>query len=378
MRVGIYSHAPWAPSGYGQITNELSLELTKNDIETFCIAIDYSSTPQQYNHTTVMGTIPAQEQAPKDLYYWTRNLNLDIVIQLFDAWVIQREWIDPTNIPILVYNPIDCTPPPKYFKEATKGAKKHIAMSEFAIKQMRKEHIGPSVYLPHSIYTSFFRPLNKNHKEKHGIPKDSFIFGLVGTNLTARKNLPNQILSFAHFLNRNPHTNAYLYIHSIASRKLITSYDIIDLIKQLNIADRVLITNQNALSLNGIDKVTMLELYNSFDVLLSCSLGEGFGIPIIEAGACGVPAIVNDFSAMPYTMGEGGLKVTKGTWWLDPSTRGWQKIPSIKETTEKMEELYYDHKLLNSLKKKAIKNARKYDWSIWTPKWIQLLQEETM
>lgn len=380
MRVGIYSHAPWAPSGYGQITNELSIELTKNNIEVFCLAIDYSNSPILYNNTVVVGTIPGQEQAPKDFYYWVEHLNLDIVIQLFDAWVIQKQWISPNHIPVLTYNPIDCIPPAKWFKESTKGARKHIAMSEFVANQMRQQQIGPTVYIPHSIYTEFFTPISnkKEIKKKHGIPEDSFIFGLVGTNLTARKNIPNQMLSFKHFLKRNPQSNAYLYIHSIATRKLITSYDLIDLVKQLNIADRVIFTNQNRIALNNIDKVTMKEIYNCFDVLMCCSLGEGFGIPIIEAGSCGIPSIVTNFSSMPYVMGEGGLKVMKGTWWLDPSSRGWQRIPSIKETTEQMEELYYDQQLLYTLKKKAIQNARKYDWSKWTPKWLQLIQNEAM
>ena len=42
----------------------------------------------------------------------------------------------------------------------------------------------------------------------------------------------------------------------------------------------------------------MCTLYNSFDVLLNASKGEGFGIPIIEAQACGTPVVIGDWTAM--------------------------------------------------------------------------------
>jgi glycosyltransferase involved in cell wall biosynthesis len=38
--------------------------------------------------------------------------------------------------------------------------------------------------------------------------------------------------------------------------------------------------------------------YNSMDVLMSASKGEGFGIPIVEAQACGTPVIVGDWTSM--------------------------------------------------------------------------------
>ena len=57
----------------------------------------------------------------------------------------------------------------------------------------------------------------------------------------------------------------------------------------------------------------MARSYNAMDVLLAPSMGEGFGIPVLEANACGTPAIVSDFSAQPEVMGAG--------WTVEGSTQ---------------------------------------------------------
>ena len=49
----------------------------------------------------------------------------------------------------------------------------------------------------------------------------------------------------------------------------------------------------------------MARLYTTFDVLLNPAMGEGFGMPIMEAQACGVPVIVTDFSAMKEVVRRG-------------------------------------------------------------------------
>jgi glycosyltransferase involved in cell wall biosynthesis len=55
--------------------------------------------------------------------------------------------------------------------------------------------------------------------------------------------------------------------------------------------------------------VELAQLYTAADVLLAVSKGEGFGIPVIEALACGLPSIVSDFSAQPELVGDTGWKV---------------------------------------------------------------------
>lgn len=52
--------------------------------------------------------------------------------------------------------------------------------------------------------------------------------------------------------------------------------------------------------------------YRLADAFVTASLHEGFGLPVIEAMACGVPAVVSHAGALPETVGEAGLTFTPG------------------------------------------------------------------
>jgi glycosyltransferase involved in cell wall biosynthesis len=57
----------------------------------------------------------------------------------------------------------------------------------------------------------------------------------------------------------------------------------------------------------GFDLQYLVTVYNALDVLLSVGAGEGFGIPIIEAQACGTPVIAGDWTAMTELVKGGHL-----------------------------------------------------------------------
>jgi glycosyltransferase involved in cell wall biosynthesis len=72
-------------------------------------------------------------------------------------------------------------------------------------------------------------------------------------------------------------------------------------------------------------------------VLLCPSAGEGFGIPVLEANACGVPAIVSDFSAQPEVCGAGW--VVDGTRHYTP-LKAWQFHPSVPDIVDALRAAY--------------------------------------
>ena len=81
----------------------------------------------------------------------------------------------------------------------------------------------------------------------------------------------------------------------------------------------------------------MAATYATLDVLLNASMGEGFGLTVLEAQACGVPAIVTDFTAMSEVCGA-GWKVGYERHWTDQSS--WQARPHVEEIVESLEACY--------------------------------------
>jgi glycosyltransferase involved in cell wall biosynthesis len=77
------------------------------------------------------------------------------------------------------------------------------------------------------------------------------------------------------------------------------------LVSQLNL-------NAHIRWVSGVEHATIVELYAESTVAVVPSLYEGFGLPAVEAMACGIPLIVSDGGALPEVAGEGGVVVPAG------------------------------------------------------------------
>ncbi len=63
---------------------------------------------------------------------------------------------------------------------------------------------------------------------------------------------------------------------------------------------------------SGVEHATIVELYAESTIAVVPSLYEGFGLPAVEAMACGIPLIVSDGGALPEVAGEGAVVVPAG------------------------------------------------------------------
>jgi glycosyltransferase involved in cell wall biosynthesis len=75
----------------------------------------------------------------------------------------------------------------------------------------------------------------------------------------------------------------------------------------------------------GLPDAYLVDCYNSFDVLMMASMGEGFGIPLVEAQACGCPVITGDWTSMSELCFSGwkiGKAEARQTW--HPHFEAWQ------------------------------------------------------
>jgi glycosyltransferase involved in cell wall biosynthesis len=61
--------------------------------------------------------------------------------------------------------------------------------------------------------------------------------------------------------------------------------------------------------LGRLDRHILVQVYNAADVLLLPSLYEGFGMPVLEAMACGTPVITSKVSSLPEVAGDAAILV---------------------------------------------------------------------
>ena len=79
-------------------------------------------------------------------------------------------------------------------------------------------------------------------------------------------------------------------------------------------------------------------MYNAADVYLGATMSEGFGIPIVEAQACGTPVVVTDFSAMPELVRWGYAIPPLDMFWTPQNS--WQAWPDWAGIRDALQSLY--------------------------------------
>jgi len=136
--------------------------------------------------------------------------------------------------------------------------------------------------------------------------------------------------------------------------------------------------------LNPLTDELLVESYNSFDVLLSASMSEGFGLPTLEAMACGVPSIMPDNSAnTELVKGHGWLYLTVknidgSSAFVTPTlfdvTYGYE-MPDYAAMEIAMIDAYRKTEMVKNFSRLSLETAKKYDWNRVLPLWDQVLDK---
>lgn len=353
-----HSNAPHAGTGYAQQT-ALFLPRLAERYEVGCSCfygveggvIPWNGIPLYPGIGSTYGNETILDHAR---VHFGPELRSGLVVTLMDVWVLSAPVWRQLNVASWV--PVDHEPTPdpvaRFFQDT--GAVP-LAMSRFGERQLRAAGFDP-LYCPHAVDTNVYRPLDRAEaREATGIPADAFVIGMVAANKgnPSRKCFAEAILAFKRFHARHP--EARLYLHTEATGR----FDGVNLPRLIAAADvdpdTVIFPDQYRVVHFPFEAATMAKIYSSFDVLLAASAGEGFGIPVIEAQACGVPVIVSDFSAQPELVGAGWL--VEGAKTYTP-IGSWQIRPSVDDIVDALRQAYgqtREHRL------KARKFALDYD-----------------
>ena len=352
LRVVWYSNAPWAATGYGQQTAQVIQRLAKEDHQVAVHAMyglagsvstwnGFKMYPQglaTYSDDVVVAH--TMEWASQDLSTPT------LLMTLFDVWVLKSDSLKELKN-IASWVPIDHQPaPPDVLQWCARENVKPIAMSKFGSRMLNIAGID-HLYVPHAI-EPVFKPTETvaladgskmTGRKFMGWEEDRFVISMVATNKgsqPARKAWAENILAYSIFAKDHPDAVLYLYTEPMGA---MSGINLIQLLDSCGVSqDKYKIVDQYAYR-HGMPQNLMAAMYTASDVLLACSMGEGFGIPVIEAQACGCRVIVSNFTAQPELVGDGWT--VEGQPWWDAAQNSWFFTPSVPEIVNALK-LAYD------------------------------------
>lgn len=358
MKLLWHSNCPWSPTGYGAQTKLITPSLAEHYDLAISSFYGLEGDRLMWEGIPVLPGLGGEYGNASLPHHAKHFLGTDggLVVTLMDVWVLSTQMA--AELDMACWVPVDHDPAPPDVIEffAVSGAIP-IAMSRFGQRQL--ERFDP-LYVPHAVDTEVFRPLDRAEVRKAtGVPEDVFLVGMVAANKgrPSRKSFQEALEAFR--LLRERHDNARLYLHTTLDPNFSQGENIMELVESLQITDSILVADQYRQAFNPLPPQKMAQVYSTFDVLLNPAQGEGFGIPIIEAQACGVPAIVTDFSAMSEVCGAGWKVGTRPRW---TGQRSWQAYPDVAEIAAALEECYQQSPAERAaLAERAVAHAADYD-----------------
>lgn len=370
QRVLWQSNAPFSATGYGVQTAQVVERLARDGHEV-AVACNFGlqGNSTEWNGIKLYPT--GVSQYSDDILrahsqHWQSGSSLPgLVMVLFDVWALTNPSI--AQIPkIAAWVPIDHKPaPPDVTRWLMRPNVMPIAMSKFGAEMMRMDGIE-HLYVPHAV-DKVFQPAASfadadgkrvRGRDLMGIDDpDAFVVMMNSANkgrTPPRKCWGENLLAFAVFAAEHP--DAILYLHTERSAGQ-GGVDLDKLIVACGINPaQVRFVDQYLYRMN-MPQHALAALYSDADVLLATSAGEGFGVPVIEAQACGTPVIVSDWTAQPELVGDGWLVDGQPLW--DPFQHSWFFTPNVSRIVESLREAYARKSKEPSAK--AVEFAKVYD-----------------
>ena len=197
-------------------------------------------------------------------------------------------------------------------------------------------------------YNNWFKPLeDKKNVYKMYIPEEGYFFFLGNTD--PKKNTERTLVAYSK----------YLKLSEVKRKLLMADLDkeYLDGIIERNQIDNI---RENIVMPGYIVNSDLPYIYNNAFAFLYTSLRESFGIPLLEAMACGTPVITSNTSSMPEIAGEDAILVNP---------------ESSDEITEMMLRLEKDQDFYEQQKQIGLERAKLFSWRKTAEKLLKLYQE---
>jgi glycosyltransferase involved in cell wall biosynthesis len=332
------------------------------------------------------GNTPFSEDVVEEHY---RHFKADMLITLKETWCF--DYLDQMPINFVPHCIIDHEPLSPAITYRLGTTYRNIAITRFGQRMLKNAGFS-STYIPHGMDCNIFKPIPEHKKECRKLwflDEDSFVIGIIAMN-RARKQIPRMLRAFKRFKELNPTVKTQLILWTNVRPPTQpqdtpmgvsdAGVDLLPEMRELGIIPDIVFPDARLIrhgipDWSGEDYKSgwdMSKLYGAMNVLLNCTGGEGFSLPLVEAQSCGVPVICTDYAGGPEQVGA-GLTVPYYDYDILNTLGTRYALPDIDKMAEALTKIYNADR--EKLAKKARTFALRYDWNVIMEYWKSFLTE---
>lgn len=318
-------------SGFARCTHVVCRRLHADGHDVRVLGLNYFGDPHPYPYVIYPCRNPLAHGHDSfgntRLPYLIHEFEPDVVVILNDPWNvpnyiahIKATLADDFPLPLLVgWLAVDGANQQGY---GCNDLDLVVTWTEYAQRELRRGgYNGPLAQATLGVDLESFYPRPRLESrsflgplaEKVG---ESLLLGAVGRN-QIRKRLDLTIQYFSDLIHGYD-VDAYLYLHVGPTGD--TGYDLKSLNRYYGVQDRVIIGTA-ALG-QGAEERIMPLIYSMLDIYVTTTQGEGFGLPCLEAMACGVPCVVPEWSALAEWPGDAVTSILCSSTAMTAPTNG--------------------------------------------------------
>jgi glycosyltransferase involved in cell wall biosynthesis len=372
------------PSGYGRIHDHLMIDLTKRGYQITAASLQYDGLlPPVYEGQALgqyyhVASLAGHPNWPDQFTALVNTIQPDILVVIQDApylEAVRNLPLDWSRFGFVGVTPCDGKPVLPQWVETFKKADGMLSISQFGVNAHKEVGVTSLLCRPGIDPNVFFKQPHEQQgatREKLGIAPDAFVVGSVAMN-QGRKRWPAMLGAFFEFAKDKP-TARFL---ANTAPQSPAGWDLMQICQQWNWDMSQVIWKHDCERL-GVHELR--DRYNVMDVHMVIAEREGFGLPLVEAQACGVVSMALDWSSGPEVCGAGfGLlvKTVEQQYPYDGiSTWGGalNKVPDIADMVKQLQ-LMYDHpEQRAAIAVKGMTRARTWTWHGGTDNLVQAIE----
>lgn len=304
MNVVWAGNFPLQPTGYARIAREIPPRIDQqsdHDVAHFAVSGMVNTMPTMINGLTTYGpSSQGGNLGAADFPMVDQMENADVWLLNFDAWTVSQ-YLEQMDLRYALYPPVDHDPIAANWMSPLDNSQEIVPYCNFGKRVVEAaldddaDKVQEPIY--HGIDTDTFEPEDGMKEQVFGVSEDVFTIGIFKNNQSTRWAPFKQLGGVKLFIEEyDLWDDVLVYLHSPIQGS--GAFDLSMIIDRLGLND---VVTQMTRGSNrwGMPDNQLSNMYNACDVVLNCTKGEGFGLPIFEAFATETPVIANGFSSMP-------------------------------------------------------------------------------